>query len=220
MFGNSKYQLCDQCLDIVLFGRNARSDGESRFIAEYGNAALEEKTRALRAQYAEDIGEYERLLRIREARERHFGSSSGAVAPPRFDVFISYSNDDRDLVANLTSERIKRGLRVWYDKIELKIGDSLRRKIDDGLAQSRFGVVIFSHSFFARNWTQYELDGLVTREMDAGEQVILPIWHGITKEFIIKQSPSLANKVARSTDEFTIAYIAEEIVSVVTSNRR
>ena len=105
---------------------------------------------------------------------------------------------------------------MWYDEFELRIGDSLRRKIDAGLAQSRFGIVVLSHAFFAKNWPQYELDGLVTREMN-GEQVILPLWHEITKQEVISHSPSLADKIARTTSTSTIAEIAQEISDVIQS---
>ncbi len=78
--------------------------------------------------------------------------------------------------------------------------------------------MVLSHSFFAKNWPQYELDGLVTREM-TGEQVILPLWHWITKSEVIAQSPSLADKVARSTADFTIEEIAREIADVIRNPR-
>jgi TIR domain-containing protein len=74
----------------------------------------------------------------------------------------------------------QRGLRVWFDEFELRIGDSLRRKIDQGIARSAFGVVVLSTAFFAKNWAQYELDGLVTQSVD-GSQVLLPLWHKLTK---------------------------------------
>lgn len=70
----------------------------------------------------------------------------------------------------------------------MKIGGSLRRKIDEGLAHSRFGVVILSKHFFAKNWPQYELDGLDTRTV-SGEQSILPVWHGITKAEVMAGEP-------------------------------
>ena len=136
-----------------------------------------------------------------------------------YDVFISHATEDKDeVVRPLASELVLAGLRVWYDEFELRLGDSLRRKIDAGLARSRFGVVVLSHSFFAKNWPQYELDGLVTREM-TGEQVILPLWHRITKSEVIAQSPSLADKVARSTADFTIEEIAREIADVIRNPR-
>ena len=132
-----------------------------------------------------------------------------------FDVFISHASEDKDeIVRSLAVALQDGGLKVWYDEFELKIGDSLRRKIDAGLARSRFGIVVLSRSFFGKGWTNYELDGLVTRA-NTGEQVILPIWHDITKSELIEYSPSLADKVARSTGTHTIDEIAVEIIEVI-----
>ena len=107
------------------------------------------------------------------------------------------------------------GLSVWYDEFELKIGDSLRRKIDKGLARSKFGIVVLSKSFIKKGWTNYELDGIMTRVVD-GEQVLLPIWHEITKKEVVEYSPSLADKLARNTSSNTVEEIAEEIASLIT----
>lgn len=132
-----------------------------------------------------------------------------------FDVFISHASDDKDAVVRPLAESLRKGgLDVWYDEFELKIGDSLRRKIDSGLARSRFGVVVLSKDFFRKGWTNYELDGLVTRAV-SGEQVLLPIWHNITKAELIAYSPSLADKLARSTATHTIEEIAAEILEVI-----
>jgi len=57
----------------------------------------------------------------------------------------------------------------------LKLGDSIRRAIDKGLSQSRFGVVVLSKAFFKKKWPQYELDGLAEREMKGKDKVILPV---------------------------------------------
>lgn len=48
-----------------------------------------------------------------------------------------------------------------------------------------------------------------------GEQVMLPIWHGITKKEILDYSPSLADKVARNTASYTVEEIAEEIAELI-----
>jgi hypothetical protein len=132
-----------------------------------------------------------------------------------WDVFVSHASEDKRATALPLANALQAlGVTVWLDDFELKIGDSLRRKIDNGLANSRFGIVILSQAFFSKNWPQYELDGLVTKSM-SGEQSILPIWHGITKAEVIAASPSLADKIARSTAEFTIEEIAKEIAGVV-----
>lgn len=51
-----------------------------------------------------------------------------------------------------------------------------------------------------------------------GQQVILPLWHGLTKRDVIGYSPSLADKVARNTADFTIEEIAKEIAGVIRDN--
>ena len=134
-----------------------------------------------------------------------------------YDVFVSHASEDKESVARPLAEKLRQlGLRVWFDEFELKIGDSLRRKIDKGLANSKFGVVILSKSFIKKGWANYELDGIITKSV-SGQQVVLPIWHDITKQEVIDYSPSLADKLARNTAISTIEEIAEEINGVVSS---
>jgi Domain of unknown function (DUF1883)/TIR domain len=128
---------------------------------------------------------------------------------------VSDAWPDKDTVVRPLADALTdRGLRVWYDEFELRIGDSLRRKIDAGIARSRFGIVVLSPAFFAREWPQYELDGLVTMSL-TGRQVLRPLWHGVTKDEVIAQSPTLADRVALRTAELTIEEIADEIAAVV-----
>jgi hypothetical protein len=117
-----------------------------------------------------------------------------------WDVFISHASEDKDFVGPLADALRKSGLSVWYDEFTLKIGDSLRRKIDEGLAQSVYGIVVLSHQFFAKNWPQKELDGLVSKEI-AGTKVILPVWHEITSEEVGKYSPTLSGLLAVNSNE-------------------
>lgn len=132
-----------------------------------------------------------------------------------WDVFLSHATEDKAAVAvPLRDALAERGVRVWLDKTEIKIGDSLRRKIDEGIRSSRFGVVVLSPAFFDKGWTNHELDGLVTRTV-AGEQSMLPIWHEVTAEEVRGYSPSLGDKRALSTSEFDIAEIADQIAEAV-----
>ncbi|HJA25208.1 MAG TPA: toll/interleukin-1 receptor domain-containing protein [Candidatus Fournierella merdigallinarum] len=132
-----------------------------------------------------------------------------------YDVFISHASEDKDEVARPLAQALREnGLTVWYDEFELRIGDSLRRKIDKGIANSNFGVIVISRNFINKGWTNYELDGLITRAV-SGEQTMLPVWHNITKREVINYSPSLADKLARSTTEFTVEEIADEIADLI-----
>jgi len=133
----------------------------------------------------------------------------------RYDVFISHASEDKNEVVRPLAHALQgEGLSVWYDEFEMKIGDSLRRKIDKGLANSRFGIVVLSKDFIKKGWTNYELDGIITKVV-SGEQVILPIWHNITKKEVMDFSPSLADKLARNTSNYTVEEIAKEISDVI-----
>lgn len=154
---------------------------------------------------------------------RYAGEEAPPVAPEvkDYDVFISHASEDKDeIVRPLASALRDTGLEVWYDEFELRIGSSLRRNIDMGLANSRFGVVVLSQAFFAKGYTNYELDGLVTREVaSGGRQIILPLWHRVTKDDVMSYSPSLADKLALRTSDHTVAEIAAQIADVVVGDR-
>jgi hypothetical protein len=44
---------------------------------------------------------------------------------------------------------------------------------------------------------------------------LLPIWHAITKEELLKQSPSLVDRVALNTATLTIDEIASQLAEVI-----
>lgn len=135
-----------------------------------------------------------------------------------YDVFISHASEDKEAVARpLANALTNAGLNVWYDEFEMKIGDSLRRKIDYGLAHSRFGIVVISRDFIKKGWTNYELDGMVTRNV-SGEQVMLPVWHNVTRDEVVAFSSTLADKIARNTAVDSIEDIAAEIAELIKSN--
>jgi hypothetical protein len=150
---------------------------------------------------------------VRENPEEPEGDLFGGQT---WDVFISHASEDKTTVARPLRDALTRlGITVWLDEAQVRIGHSLRRKIDDGIRSSRFGVVVLSEAFFHKGWTNHELDGLVTRTV-AGEQSLLPIWHDLSADKVRAFSPSLADKVAMSTETFTIEEIAEQIAEVVT----
>ena len=118
-----------------------------------------------------------------------------------YDAFICYASEDKDtVVQSLAQALVDTGLRIWYDELSLKLGDSLRQSIERGLAQSRYGIVIISPHFFEKDWPQVELNGLFAKEI-TGEKVIIPIWFNIEHADIVKKSPIMADKhAARISD--------------------
>lgn len=117
-----------------------------------------------------------------------------------WDVFISHASEDKeDFVRPLAEALAQLGVKVWYDEFSLEVGDSLSRSIDEGLANSSYGVVVVSPSFVQKRWPERELRGLVAREVEAEQKVILPIWFGVTKQEVLNFSPPLVDTIAIKT---------------------
>lgn len=132
-----------------------------------------------------------------------------------YDVFISHASEDKESFVNdLVNELQELGIKVWYDVLIIKWGDSLRRKIDDGLKKSRFGIVVISKDYIKKFWTNVELDGLFQIEMYNGK-TILPIWHNISKKEVQEFSPTIAGRLALNTTIMNANEIAIELLSVL-----
>ncbi|HEX4826343.1 MAG TPA: toll/interleukin-1 receptor domain-containing protein [Candidatus Polarisedimenticolaceae bacterium] len=132
-----------------------------------------------------------------------------------YDVFICHASEDKDEIARpLATALASQHIEVWYDEFSLRLGDSLRESIDRGLARSRHGLVVLSEAFFSKRWPQWELNGLVARQMRGDERVIIPIWHKVSRDDVLEFSSPLADLVAVSTDD-GIPAVCREILRVV-----
>lgn len=133
----------------------------------------------------------------------------------QYDLFLSHAFEDKDTIARpLYRALVANGVTVWFDEAELLLGDSLRRRIDAGLAKCRFGIVILSPKFLNKHWPQRELDALVARETATGEKAILPIWHELDRDTLMQYSPALSDRLAgRSEDGIDV--LVSEILRVL-----
>lgn len=140
--------------------------------------------------------------------------SSGPISDSEFDVFVSHASEDKAEVARPLVESLQdAGLKVWFDEQTLTLGDSLQERINAGLTNCRYGVVIFSPNFFAKEWPRRELEALGNRE-EFQKKVILPIWHKISAEEVTRSSLTLGGRLAVSTDE-GLDRVIEAIMRVV-----
>ena len=172
--------------------------------------------------------EQKRLIREREEHERKITSEIQSRGETRRihpyatetqqvsnDFFISHASEDKDSFVRGLAEALRAtGATVWYDEFTLKVGDSLRREIDRGLANSRFGVVVLSKHFFSKEWPQRELDGLWSLEVE-GAARILPVWHEISKDEVARFSPMLADKIALNTSVLGTDEIADRLYALI-----
>jgi hypothetical protein len=131
-----------------------------------------------------------------------------------YDLFMSYSHaDSKAIVESLVVELEALGLDIWYDSVEMGIGDSIRESIDEGLRTSSHGVVVLSESYF-EGTSEWELNGLVNKHTEEGN-VILPLWHGVGYEEVYEQSASLADLRAETVTTENIQTVATDIYQAV-----
>lgn len=155
----------------------------------------------LRSKYAEVDGDYmQKLIAEQKSLESR-------------DFFISHASEDKEWVRKLVEELVRKNCSVWFDEYELRVGDSLVGKINEGISNSSYGVVVLSQAFFKKKWTLMELDTFISY-MGPGKKV-LPIWLDIDQQFLEQASPLMIRIVAIRAFETTIANIANQLMSVL-----
>jgi hypothetical protein len=118
----------------------------------------------------------------------------------KYDFFICHASEDKMLfVDDLAKALNLEGFKIWFDESSLEWGDDIPSGIDKGLINSRYGIVVLSHNFFAKRWPRKELSALFSLESSAKR--ILPIWLNITKDEINLQSPLIAERKAIKAEE-------------------
>src|SRR6188508_913511 len=93
-----------------------------------------------------------------------------------FDVFLSHSSKDKAVVRPLAERLRKDGVRVWFDAWDIKPGDSIPAKIEEGLEHSRVLVLCMSGNAFGPDWAQLESGVFRFRDPLNKERRFLPPW--------------------------------------------
>ena len=126
----------------------------------------------------------------------------GAYLSARFAAekpmaFISHDSRDKDAIARSLAADLQKALcTVWYDEFSLIPGQSLRGSIERGLKECRKCILILSPNFLSNGgWTKAEFDSIFTREILEKSNIIIPVWHNISKEQVYEYSPRLLDKV-------------------------
>ena len=199
--------------------RKKRSDAYLKLQKEQQNEQRKQDkaNREIQASYETRIKELQQQLSMPVVTK----ATPPMVADEEYDVFVSHAYEDKKSFVDEFVEALRnQGLKVWYDTDKLKWGDSMREKIDRGLAKSRYGVVILSPNYIAEHkyWTKAELNGLFQVETVNGK-TILPIWHNLTKKQVVEYSPIIADRKAMTTASMTPEEIAAELKELFVPNK-
>ena len=139
-----------------------------------------------------------------------------AYEPVAYDVFLSHASEDKDEIARPLADALTaRGVTVWFDELNIRVGQSIRREIERGIREARFGLVIVSEHFMAKQWTQAELDALWGKKLAAKDDSLLPVWHKVTYDEVQQGLPLLAGLHALNTSTMSIDRIADLLAKTI-----
>jgi hypothetical protein len=90
-------------------------------------------------------------------------------------VFMSHSHSDHEIALKIATDLRKNGVNIWLDKWEIKIGDSLIKKIfEEGLTNCVAFIILLSKASVSSSWVQHELDAAMINRIE-GLTRIIPI---------------------------------------------
>ncbi len=90
-------------------------------------------------------------------------------------IFISYSEFDKEIAEIIANQLLKDGHKVFYDRLSLKLGENLIRKIDEGLSDANVILVIYSRKSSSSKWAQRELESVILNDLSKEKKRIIPI---------------------------------------------
>jgi hypothetical protein len=93
----------------------------------------------------------------------------------QYDVFLSHSSKDKEVVRAIAERLRVDGLHVWFDEWEIRAGDSIPAKIEEGLEHSRVLVLCMSANAFGSDWAQLEAGTFRFRDTLNKERRFIPL---------------------------------------------
>src|SRR5882762_2886760 len=90
-------------------------------------------------------------------------------------VFLSHSHADKSFTYKLGEDLRRAGVRVWIDRAEIRVGDSLIEKITEGIKTTDYLAVILSRVSVKSEWVKREVDVAMNQEIEGRRVRVLPL---------------------------------------------
>ncbi|MFH0843718.1 MAG: toll/interleukin-1 receptor domain-containing protein [Bacteroidota bacterium] len=91
------------------------------------------------------------------------------------NVFISHSSKDKEFVDRLVNDLAKVGVPVWYDKFDIRLGESIPGKINEGISNSKYFLIVLSNNAINSRWVNEELNAALIKQINSNGTFIIPI---------------------------------------------
>lgn len=127
-------------------------------------------------------------------------------------AFLCHASEDKDLVRRLANDLMAKGIDVFFDEWEIRSGDSIRRKIDDGLGRCTHFIAVLTPQSITKEWVQTEIDAGFVQKVE-GACKFIPLRIGLPVE---KLAPLLRGVHSPAMDDYesTLAQLISDIHGV------
>ena len=106
------------------------------------------------------------------AKNREQPPSDGEQRRPH--AFLSYASEDKEFAEQVAKALQEKGIETWWDKWEIRHGDSIRQKVDEGIAACTHFLVLLTHQSICKPWVSTEMDAAFVRKLE-GKCRFIPV---------------------------------------------
>ncbi|HEY5022579.1 MAG TPA: toll/interleukin-1 receptor domain-containing protein, partial [Gemmatimonadaceae bacterium] len=134
----------------------------------------------------------------------------------KYDVFVSHASEDTEgFVEPLVGELKRCGVSSWYDRERISHGDSIIRRMNEGLRNSRCGVIVASPDYFGKMFTEPELDALLMRVLADEQRKVIAVLYRMGQRELAEANPILATHIYIDAAQYHPVEIARFIQAAV-----
>jgi hypothetical protein len=121
--------------------------------------------------------------------------------PTRPRVFVCHASEEKPLAERVARDLMAAGIDTFYDRWEIRAGDSLRQKIDEGIENCTHFLVLLTPTALLKPWVNAEIDAGYVRRLDKRSRLI-PMRAGLA---LTELPPLLSGLHSPSLDEYESA---------------
>jgi TIR domain-containing protein len=90
-------------------------------------------------------------------------------------LFMCHASEDKPFVDDLALAIDGKGLDIWYDKREIRVGESIVERISEGLGKATHLLVVLSKSSASKPWVKKELSSSLMRQLSSNSIKVIPL---------------------------------------------
>jgi len=115
-------------------------------------------------------------------------------------AFICHASEDKELARRIAIDLHAAGIDTFFDEWEIKAGESLRRKIDEGIETCTHFIVLLTPTSLGKSWVNAEMDAGFVKNV-SGHSVFIPLRYQLDAAHLPPLLAGLLSPEIRTYDE-------------------